>query len=355
MSSTRQTLKSKRILIVDPLGECLPLAKKLVDENFEKTILSRSFEELLRILTNARATREPIDLLIVSMHLPEFNDADFFKTIRSVYSGAMMSLAESTDQRDLQLRLSGGADDIFVQNSNPELFLLKVECLLTRKILRDQMGLSTYRNEALFLNILAVMAKVLEAKDPNTRFHSEKVSMLATNIAREMGLPEDEIKRVSIAGILHDIGKMGIPESILRKPGPLDPAEREVVERHPLLAAQILEPIEKLKQAVDYIKHHHEHYDGSGYPEQLSGDAIPLGARILHVAEAFDSMVTVKNYAETLLPEEALAEIQRCAGQQFDPFIVDVLDRILRRSGLLVPQANMPTKSLPQLLEEFAV
>ncbi len=354
MIKTRQALKEKRILIVDPLGECLPLAKKLVDESYEKTILARSFEELLDILAHSRATRESLDLLILSMHLPECADAERLKSIRQIQDGPLMLLTESADQRDLQMRQSGGADDFFVMSASPELFLLKVERLLTRRILRDQMGQSTYRNETLFLNILAVMAKVLEAKDPNTRFHSEKVSMLATSMAREMGFPEDEVKRVSIAGILHNIGKMGIPEAILRKPGLLDPAEREVVERHPVIAAQILEPIEKLKSAVSYIKHHHEHFDGTGYPDQLSGDAIPLGARVLHVAEAFDSMVTKKSYAEMLSTEDALEEIWRCSGTQFDPRAVEALDKILRRDGVLISQAEMPTKSLPQLLEEFA-
>ena len=265
-----------------------------------------------------------------------------------------MLLAESADQRDLLMPQNGSADDCFVQDESAELFQVKVERLLTRRMLRDQMGLSTYRNEALFLNILAVMAKVLEAKDPNTRFHSEKVSMLATNIAREMGFPEEEIKLVSIAGILHDIGKMGISDAILKKPGPLDPAEREIVEKHPLDAAQILASIEKLGSAVSYVKHHHEHFDGSGYPNQLAGDAIPLGARIIHVAEAFDTMVAKKSYAEAMSPEDALNEIWNCAGRQFDPAVVEVLDTILRRTGLLVPNAEMATKSLPQLLEEFA-
>ena len=354
MIKTRQLLKEKRILIVDPLGECLSLAKKLIDESFEKTILARSFEELLEILANARAKREPLDLLILSLRLPECADTERMKSVRLMHDGQLMLLTESVEQRDLQMRQGGSADDFFVQSASPELFLVKVERLLTQRLLRDQLGLSTYRNETLFLNILAVMAKVLEAKDPNTRFHSEKVSMLATSMAREMGFPDDEVKRVSIAGILHNIGKMGIPEAILRKPGLLDPAEREVVERHPLIAAQILEPIEKLKSAVSYIKHHHEHYDGSGYPDQLVGEAIPLGARVLHVAEAFDSMVMKKTYAETLSTEDALEEIWRCSGTQFDPKAVEALDKILRRSGVLISQADMPTKSLPQLLEEFS-
>ena len=362
MLKTYQTLKEKRILIVDPIGEHLVLAKKLVDENFERTVLARSFEDLLRILSVSSGPRERLDLLVLSMKLPECAGMDGLKSIRQVFDGPLMLLTESEEQRDYHMRQHGAADDCFVQSQNAELFMLKVERLLIRHILREQLGQSTFRNETLFLNILAVMAKVLEAKDPNTRFHSEKVSMLASNLAREMKFSEEEIKRVSIAGILHDIGKMGIPESILQKAGLLTPAERAIVERHPVIAAQILEPIEKLKSAVGYIKHHHEHFDGGGYPDQLSGDMIPLGARILHVAEAFDAMVTQKSYCNALASEDALAEIQSNAGGQFDPDVVDALTAILGRTGLAGGQPQqtqqseneMPTKSLPQLLEELA-
>ena len=351
MNRTSLALRGKRILIVDPLGECLPLAKKLVSENFERTILAHSFADLMRILVDARANGEALDMLVVSLKLPECMGVEGLKPIRNSFDGPILVVADSTEHRDVQM-MHNIADDCFVNSQSVELFAMKVERLLVRRILRDQVGLSTYRNETLFLNILAVMAKVLEAKDPNTRFHSEKVSMLASNIAREMNFTEEEVKRVSIAGILHDIGKMGVPEAILRKPGSLNPAERQQVERHPVIAAQILEPIEKLKSAVSFIRHHHERYDGTGYPDQLSGDMIPLGARILHVAEAFDSMVTQRTYSEALLPDEALAEIQSCAGHQFDPHVVDALTSILKRTKILAP-LNDPSKSMPQLIEEI--
>jgi len=351
MNKTRLALRDKRILIVDPLGECLPLAKKLVTENFERTILAHSFADLMRILVDARANGEGLDLLVVSLKLPECIGVGGLKPLRQSFDGPLLVVADSTEHRDIHM-MQNIADDCFVHTQHADLFLMKVERLLVRRILRDQVGLSTYRNETLFLNILAVMAKVLEAKDPNTRFHSEKVSMLASNIAREMHFTEEEVKRVSIAGILHDIGKMGVPEAILRKNGPLNPAERQQVERHPVIAAQILEPIEKLKSAVSYIRHHHERYDGAGYPDQLAGEMIPLGARILHVAEAFDSMVTKRSYSDTLQPDEALAEIQSCAGRQFDPHVVDALTAILKRSKVLAPTSE-PAKSLPQLIEEI--
>jgi HD-GYP domain-containing protein (c-di-GMP phosphodiesterase class II) len=225
--------------------------------------------------------------------------------------------------------------------------------LLTRRFLRKEIRRSTSRNETLFLNILAVMAKVLEAKDPYTRFHSEKVCKWSSMVAREMGFQDDEVRRIGIAGILHDIGKMGIREAILKKPGPLDKEERETVERHPIIASTILEPIEQLQSAVSYIRYHHEHFDGSGYPERLVGEQIPLGARIIHAAEAFDTMVSKRSYNAARTPEEALSELRRCSGQQFDPQVVEAMAVVLKRSGELEQTNETPSKSLPELLEDL--
>src|SRR5262249_18866678 len=137
-----------------PLGECLSLAKKLVSENFEKTILARSFEDLLRILGNARKDKEPLDLVVLSLKLPECAGVEGLKTVRSVYEGPLMYLAGSADQRDVHSQQVGGADDSFVLTANPELFVLKVERLLVGRIMRSQWGQSQYRTETLFLNIL---------------------------------------------------------------------------------------------------------------------------------------------------------------------------------------------------------
>lgn len=199
------------------------------------------------------------------------------------------------------------------------------------------------------------MAKVLEAKDPYTRFHSEKVSTLAASIAREYGFADDEVRRIGIAGILHDLGKMGVKEAILKKPGPLDPEERTAVQRHPVIAATILEPIEQLQSAIGFIKYHHEHFDGTGYPEGRRGEEIPLGARIIHCAEAFDAMVSRRSYNTPRTGEQALEELKRCAGGQFDPECVKVLEAVLRKSGQLSLPSDKGSsgRNLAQLLEDL--
>jgi HD-GYP domain-containing protein (c-di-GMP phosphodiesterase class II) len=168
-----------------------------------------------------------------------------------------------------------------------------------------------------------------------------------------MGFQDDEVRRIGIAGILHDIGKMGIREAILQKPGPLDKAERDTVERHAIIASTILEPIEQLQSAVGYIKHHHERFDGTGYPDHLAGEQIPLGARIIHVAEAFDAMVARRSYNVPKSPEEALAELRRCAGSQFDPQVIAAAAVVLKRNGFLAERQPEAERSLPDILEDL--
>jgi HD-GYP domain-containing protein (c-di-GMP phosphodiesterase class II) len=198
------------------------------------------------------------------------------------------------------------------------------------------------------------MAKVLEAKDPYTRFHSEKVSQLSSAVAREMGFNDEETRRIGIAGILHDLGKIGINESILMKPGPLDPKEREIVQRHPVIASTILEPIEQLQGALGYIKHHHEHFDGSGYPEKLSGEEIPLGARIIHATEAYDAMISRRSYSVPRSSDEAMKELRSCVGSQFDPHVVEALSRTLGRSiRALTEEHGRAGRSLAELLKDL--
>jgi putative two-component system response regulator len=355
MLTAHQAIKVMRLLVVDPCDNSRnTLVERLRQENYDKVLMASNGEEALRYLSLGLASREPIDLIALSLDLPDRPGLETFSEINNVFDVALVLVA-SRDERHLALEgLGRGADDYILRPINSDLFLLKAEKLLTRRFLRKELRRSTARNETLFLNVLAVMAKVLEAKDPYTRFHSQRVSELASSVAREMGFQDDEVRRIGVAGILHDIGKMGIREAILQKPGPLDKTEREVVQRHSVIASTILEPIEQLQSAVGYIKHHHEHFDGSGYPDKLSGEQIPLGARIIHAVEAYDAMVSKRSYNQPRTPEDALTELRRCSGTQFDPQVVEAITAVLRRVGHLnTMQSDMPTKSLPELLEDL--
>jgi diguanylate cyclase (GGDEF)-like protein/putative nucleotidyltransferase with HDIG domain len=170
----------------------------------------------------------------------------------------------------------------------------------------------------------ASLARAVDARDVYTGSHSQRVAELAARTARRLGLPEEEIELTRLAASLHDLGKLAIPEEILRKPGPLTEPERMVLERHPQIGFRMLESL-GVDPVADWVLHHHERWDGSGYPDGLPGDSIPLGARIIFVADAYDAMTSERVYRSRVAPDHAVEELQRCAGTQFDPGIVDAL------------------------------
>jgi diguanylate cyclase (GGDEF)-like protein/putative nucleotidyltransferase with HDIG domain len=184
--------------------------------------------------------------------------------------------------------------------------------------------LATGPDRAARFRAAASLARAVDARDVYTGSHSQRVADLAARTARRLGLPEEEIELTRLAASLHDLGKLAIPEEILRKPGPLTEPERMVLERHPQIGFRMLESL-GVDPVADWVLHHHERWDGSGYPDGLPGDRIPLGARIIFVADAYDAMTSERVYRRRVAPEQAIFELGRCAGTQFDPEIVAAL------------------------------
>jgi HD-GYP domain-containing protein (c-di-GMP phosphodiesterase class II) len=170
---------------------------------------------------------------------------------------------------------------------------------------------------AIFQSLLG-LANALEAKDPYTRGHSERVAGWARRVALALGLPGEGAETIAQAGLLHDLGKIGVPEPLLGKAGPLSPAEWEMMRRHPLIGAQILGPLEFFEAGAAIVRHHHERHDGSGYPDGLVGEAIPLGARIVAVADVYDAITSDRPYRSALPPEPARARLAQAAGHTLD-------------------------------------
>ncbi len=184
------------------------------------------------------------------------------------------------------------------------------------------------------LNAVSTLAMALEAKDAYTRGHSQRVSHYSVEIARAMGLDEEEVEAIRLAGILHDIGKIGIRDEILQKRGKLTEEDWNQIRKHPEISVTILSRIPDLKGIVKIVRHHHERYDGTGYPDGLAGEEIPLGARILAVTDMLDALISDRPYREKITFAEAVEKIREASGTQLDPKIVEALEKIADRLSL---------------------
>ena len=170
---------------------------------------------------------------------------------------------------------------------------------------------------------LRSLVKALDTRDSETGGHSERVTLIALSIAQQLNLDEKQIQQIHWGALLHDVGKIGIPDNILRKPGKLTDEEWEIMRSHPQTGYEMLKGIPFLAPALDVVLHHHERYDGAGYPSGLTGLAIPLSARIFAIADSFDAMTNDRPYRKAFTRDEAIAEINRCINKQFDPIVVN--------------------------------
>lgn len=190
---------------------------------------------------------------------------------------------------------------------------------------------NTYKQlEQAYMESIQTLRYTVEAKDTYTRGHSDRVSEYSVLIGEALGLPEDDIKKLKLGGLFHDIGKIGVPDSILQKEGKLSDDEYSEIKNHPSIGAHILSTASIFQDILPIVKHHHERYDGKGYPSQLAGENIPYLARITAVADTFDAMTTKRSYRDSLPLDYVISEFERCKGTQFDPKIADVFLDILK-------------------------
>jgi len=204
----------------------------------------------------------------------------------------------------------------------------------------------------MFTQTVKSLAGAVDAKDPFTAGHSLRVQIIARDLGKEMGCSEEDLEALEWGGLLHDIGKIGVPDAVLLKQGALTRDERILMNAHPVKGEEILRPVEKLRLELPIIRHHHEWYNGSGYPDGLIADQIPFLARIMHVADSFEAMTAARPYRMTpLAEEEALSELRKFSGIQFDPDVVVAFERLLqRRPGWARSSAAPPpVRSIPLL------
>lgn len=294
-----------------------------------------------------------VSLLVADIQMPGTNGLELLKEVkasRPEVEVIMVTGATDLDAAILALKL--GAYDFIRKPFEGEVVLTSVDRALEkihlvrenesyrqdleRRVEAKSAALIEQARELLrksedlrkaYLDILTVVSNFIEARDTYTIGHTRRVTRYAQEIAAELGWAGDRIEEIEMGGVLHDIGKIGIPDSILKKPGPLTPDEYRVMKRHPEIGARMLEGIESLGAVIPYVLSHQERYDGNGYPEGLCGEAIPEQGRLLAIADAFDAITSSRIYRPPKSPKFACEEIRRNAGSQFDPRFVGAFFR----------------------------
>lgn len=285
---------------------------------------------------------EHFDLLLLDFIMDELHGDQVVAEIRKFDLNLYILLL--TGHKDLappletlkQLDIQGYCE----KSDNLDQLLLLIESALKSV---DQMHIISDINEELkdkndelekaYLDTIGILRQTVEAKDPYTRGHSDRVSEYSVLIGTKMGLDENTIHTLKIGGLFHDIGKIGIPDSILLKESKLDNEEYSQIKNHPSIGAHILGDVDMFKDIMPMVLHHHERYDGRGYPSQLEGENIPLIARIAAIADTFDAMTSKRSYRDALPLDVVIAEIEKCSGTQFDPKIAPIFVDILKNEN----------------------
>jgi putative two-component system response regulator len=325
-----------KILVVDDEPANLRLLRRVLGEEYE-TFTAESGQEALRILKE-----HDISLIVTDQRMPHMTGVQLLEASLGVRPDAIKILLTGyTDVQALIDAINSGRVYKYIPKpwDADELRLTVRRALETyelkkhnEQLLKDlQQALAQL--EELSMATIRALADALDAKCDYTSGHSLRVSRYAVTIGRAMGLPDDILKDLELAGILHDVGKIGVPESILWKPARLTPEEQAIMAQHPVRSAQIIGDIPVLGRARDWVLHHHEYMDGSGYPDHLVGEQIPLGARIILVADAYDAMTTDRPYRKAIGYEKAATELRKYSGKQFDGQVVEALLSVVGDKG----------------------
>jgi putative nucleotidyltransferase with HDIG domain len=291
----------------------------------------------------AACRRGPFAAATVDQRLPGAGGSDLAATIHKSWPDTAVIVAIGIEDTASAVKcMRAGAYDYLVKPFDLDEVVLRVGRALEHRRLRlenrrhqEELEIRARRQtrstRSIFLGAIQSLCSALEAKDDYTRGHSERVSRIATAIGRAIGLAPRDLRRVRLAARLHDIGKIGVKEGVLSKPGGLADDERRHIHIHPVLGEHILAPVLRDREMVRIVRHHHESYAGGGYPDDLQRSAIPLGARILAVADAFDALTSDRPYRPRLPLDAAIGILREGAGSQWQPTLVETLERRLDR------------------------
>jgi putative two-component system response regulator len=337
------TGKQATILIVDDEKAVRRLLyQKLSGEGYRCEEADSAEQAVDKLRNNA------VELGLLDIKMPGKSGTELLPEIKANYPDTAVIMATAVTDIHIAIQcMKQGAYDYLTKPFNLDEVILSVDRALEKRRLelenRDYQQHLEQRVEAQarkirasFLNAVTALAYALEAKDKYTSGHSQRVAETSVAIATELGMPQDSIEKIRLAGLIHDIGKIGVRESVLNKPSGLTEEEFQHVKYHPEIGEHILTPIVEDEEVLKMVRHHHEHYDGTGFPDGLSGEQIPLGARILALADSYDAMTSERPYREAVGVRTACAEIERSKGTQFDPEVADAFLRIRKFASSVV-------------------
>ena len=289
------------ILVADDNWANLELLSELLHEEGYRAICVLDGDQAFKALGSKQ-----IDLVLLDVMMPGRTGFDVCRAIKSNPETRLIPVVLVTGLADTGDRIQGidcGADDFLSKPVNKQELLARVRSLLRLKQFTDELESAE--------TVLFSLALSIEAKDPYTEGHCDRLSKYSVALAERLSLPEELRVALRRAGIVHDIGKVAVPEHILLKPGPLTPEEWKVMKQHPVVGERICSPLRSFRHVLPVIRHHHEKLDGSGYPDALKGGEIPATARILQTVDIYDALTTARPYRKALSPEEALAVMQQ--------------------------------------------
>ncbi|MGR3310173.1 MAG: HD domain-containing phosphohydrolase [Candidatus Brocadiales bacterium] len=348
-------MREHTILVVDDEKYIVSsIRRSLVDEGYN-VLTATSAAEGLEIMQE-----EEISLVISDYRMPTMNGIEFLQKVKNdwydtvrilltAYSDigiAVQAINRGEVYRFISKPWKGDELNAVVSKAVASYNLIRENKRLTEltkqqneqlkywsQNLEKKVAEQANRIRSIFLSAIESLVSALEAKDKYTEGHSLRAARVATSVARKLSLPDSDIERIRIAGLLHDVGKIGIKESLLQKNGKLTYSEMNHIRTHSIISEHILRPIIEDTEVVRIIRHHHEHYNGIGYPDGIKGEKIPIGARILSVVDAFDAITTDRPYVNARPLGKAIEEIKRCTGTQFDPTVVDAFLKTINGEG----------------------
>jgi putative two-component system response regulator len=327
---TKRNGNRERILVVDDVASIrIAFSRKLAGEGYE-CLMAENGENALALLREHQFA-----LVLLDITMPGISGKEILHKIVERYPDTAVIMITAVDNAETAIEmLKAGAYDYIIKPVYFNELPLRVQRALDRRKLmlenkeyhldlEDRVSRQTDKIRESFLNSLKSLALALEAKDQYTSGHSQRVADIAVNIARKLNMSTEEIERLSFASLVHDIGKIGIKESVINKEGDLTDEEYAYISTHSVIGENILTPVIEDKEILKMVRHHHERHDGRGYPDGLSGQQIPLGARIVAVADMFDAMTSDRPYRKSVSREVAVNELKRYASTQFDPQVVN--------------------------------